>query len=243
MACRLEIGGLESLPGQIGTRDSGLGTRVCLPDGRCQSEGTAGTLSPSLSRAGSRVPGSGSRQSGFTLIEILVVIVIIATLAGMAVLSLGGAGNRNWTGEVQRLASLLQLVADRALIDKAHYGVMMESDGYSVVRFDAAAMKWQALDTESAGRSAARFASHQLPENIRLEVLEEAQMPGAESKEFAAERKEEEEQLPQFVALSSGEILPVELAMFLLSDGDISRGASISYTSLAGLKVEWQVDD
>lgn len=236
MACRLDAGGRDSAPGQIGTRDSGPGTRVCLPEGRCQCAGTAGALSPSLSHA-------GSRQSGFTLIEILVVIVIIATLAGMAVLSLGGAGNRNWTGEVQRLASLLQLVADRALIDKAHYGVMVESDGYSVVRFDAAAMKWQALDTESAGRSAARFASHQLPENIRLEVLEEAQIPGAESKEFAAERKEEEEQLPQFVALSSGEILPVELAMFLLSDGDISRGASISYTSLTGLKVEWQVDD
>lgn len=191
------------------------------------------------------VPSSGVRRlsSGFTLIELLVVIVIIATLAGMAVLSLGSAGNRNWTGEVQRLASLLQLVADRALIDKAHYGVMLESDGYSVARFDAAAMKWQSLDTEDASRSAARFASHQLPENIRLEVLEAAELPGAESKEFASERKDQEEQLPQFVALSSGEILPAEMVMYLLSDGDISRGASISYTSLEGLKVEWQADD
>ncbi|SDZ80193.1 type II secretion system minor pseudopilin GspH [Microbulbifer marinus] len=180
---------------------------------------------------------------GFTLIEVLVVIVIIATLAGMAVLSLGNSDARAWSGEVQRLAALLQLVADRALIDKAHYGVVLEQDRYSVVRFDPAAMQWQSLETGAAKSLAARFATHELPGNMRLEVIAEAELPAAAPAEFAADQEDAEQSLPQFVALSSGEILPVELALFLLQDADISRGASISYNSLHGLQLEWQADE
>lgn len=183
------------------------------------------------------------RSRGFTLIEVLVVIVIIATLAGMAVLSLGNSGARAWSGEVQRLAALLQLVADRALIDKAHYGVVLESDGYSVVRYNPTELQWQSLDEAAAKSVAARFVAHQLPDNMRLEVLEQTELPAAEATEFAAEEDSDEQPVPQFVALSSGEVLPVELAMFLLQDGDISRGATISYNSLHGLQLEWQADD
>lgn len=184
-----------------------------------------------------------ARDRGFTLIELLVVIVIIAVLAGMAVLSLGSSGARAWTGEVQRLANLLQLVADRALIDKAHYGVVLESDGYSVVRFDPTTLKWVSLDSIVTGSAAARFASHELPPNARLEVISETELPNVEETEFAAEQGEGDDQIPQFVAMSSGEILPVEMAVFLMEDGDISRGATISYTSLHGLRLEWQADD
>lgn len=181
------------------------------------------------------------RQRGFTLIEILVVIVIIAVMASMAVLALGNSGARAWTSETQRLAALLQLVADRALIDKAHYGVLLESDGYSVVRFEQAEMQWQPMD--ATGSPAARFSARQLPGNMRIEVLEEAQMPTPEVAEFAAEEEEEGRAVPQFVALSSGEVLPSEVAIFLLEDSDIARAAVISYTSLEGLKIEWQSND
>ncbi|MFC6635653.1 type II secretion system minor pseudopilin GspH [Microbulbifer taiwanensis] len=185
---------------------------------------------------------TANRNRGFTLIEVLVVIVIIATLAGMAVLSLGNSGARAWSGEVQRLAALLQLVADRALIDKAHYGVVLEPDGYSVVRFNPTELEWQSLDEAVAKSVAARFVAHQLPDNMRLEVLEQAELPSAEATEFAAESAEDEQPIPQFIALSSGEVLPVELAMFLLDAGDTSRGATISYSSLHGLQLEWQAE-
>ncbi|WP_250462128.1 type II secretion system minor pseudopilin GspH [Microbulbifer litoralis] len=188
-----------------------------------------------------------ARSRGFTLIELLVVIVIIAVMAGMAVLALGNSGARAWSGEVQRLANLLQLVADRALIDKAHYGVVLQPEAYSVVRYDPSTMKWQSLDDASSGASSAagaRFASHELPPHTRLEVLSQTELPMAEETEFAAEESNDEDDLkPQFVALSSGEILPVELAVFFLSDGDISRTAGISYSSLHGLQLEWQIDD
>ncbi|AOS97884.1 hypothetical protein AUP74_02487 [Microbulbifer aggregans] len=183
------------------------------------------------------------RHRGFTLIELLVVIVIIAVLAGMAVVSLGGAGGRAWSAEVQRLANLLQLVADRALIDKAHYGVVFEPDSYSVVRFDPITMTWESLGEAAQGTAAARFASHQLPDNIRLEVLSEAEMPVTAPAEFAADRRNDEKPIPQFVSLSSGEVLPAELAVLLLEGGRVQREARMNYSSLNGLELQWGAND
>ncbi|QKX18242.1 type II secretion system protein [Microbulbifer sp. YPW1] len=203
------------------------------------------------------------RQRGFTLIELLVVIVIIASLAGMATLSLSNSDSRNWTGEVQRLANLLQLVSDRALIDKMHYGVVFEEDSYQVVRYDTATMKWQTIDFSGqagASASARRFTAHQLTPNMRLEILSQTELPGARdadssfggsrasgsssSKDDKAGKKgKEEEILPQFAALSSGEVLPVEIAFLLLKDGDVGRAAVISYSSLYGMQLEWQSDE
>ncbi|MCA0901535.1 type II secretion system protein [Microbulbifer agarilyticus] len=197
-----------------------------------------------------RVPAR--HQRGFTLIELLVVIVIIASLAGMATLSLRNTDVRNWTGEVQRLANLLQLVADRALIDKAHYGVIFEEASYRVVRYDASALKWLEVDFSATPGSAnaSRFMSHELPPNMRLEVLSQTELPDADGqassfspRSSSAKKQDDEEIAPQFAALSSGEVLPVELAFLLMRNGDVGRGATISYSSLYGMELEWQADD
>lgn len=184
-----------------------------------------------------RLRSSIRHSAGFTLIELLVVIVIIATLAGMAVLSLGSSGARAWSSEVQRLAAVLQLVADRAVIDKAHYGLVLESDRYTVVRYDATNMQWQSPEPGDSRAGAARFAAHQLPENMRLEVLEEAEIPTATGND------DDDGPMPQFVALSTGEVLPVELALLLIEDREVARAASITYSSLSGLQLQWQSDD
>ena len=205
------------------------------------------------------------RQRGFTLIELLVVIVIIASLAGMATLSLNNSDSRNWTGEVQRLANLLQLISDRALIDKVHYGVVFEEDSYQVVRYDPSTMKWAEIDVSGqagASANARRFTAHQLTPNMRLEILSQTELPGAKSADtsfggsrsssgLTASKKnggdgkkgDDEEILPQFAALSSGEVLPVEIAFLLMKDGDVGRAAIISYSSLYGMQLEWQSDE
>ncbi|AQQ67627.1 type II secretion system protein GspH [Microbulbifer agarilyticus] len=197
-----------------------------------------------------RVPAR--HQRGFTLIELLVVIVIIASLAGMATLSLRNTDTRNWTGEVQRLANLLQLVADRALIDKAHYGVVFEESSYQVVRYDSSALKWLEVDFSATPGSAnaSRFMAHELPPNMRLEVLSQTELPDADGQttsfspnSSSSKKQDDEEIAPQFAALSSGEVLPVELAFLLMRNGDVGRGAIISYSSLYGMELEWQADD
>ncbi|MCH9692549.1 MAG: general secretion pathway protein GspH [Gammaproteobacteria bacterium] len=185
-------------------------------------------------------------------------MVIIATLAGMTTLSIGSASSRKWNGEVQRLAHLLQLVADRALIDKTHYGVLLEEEAYRVVRYDPLASQWSEIDfsSDTAGAVNHRFAAHALPPNMHLEVLEQTELPGADETEAGADDLENIDEegndgedgpqrapTPQFAALSSGEVLPVEVAMHLMKGRDISRSAIISYSSLYGMQLEWLVDD
>ena len=57
------------------------------------------------------------RQAGLTLIEVLVVLVIIAVMAGMTVLGLGSLGRGNQAeAEARRLADRLQLASDDVLV-------------------------------------------------------------------------------------------------------------------------------
>jgi general secretion pathway protein H len=58
------------------------------------------------------------RNQGFTLIEILVVIVIVATIVSMALLSVGLVGeDAELDKERLRLASVIETIQDEALRD------------------------------------------------------------------------------------------------------------------------------
>jgi general secretion pathway protein H len=120
---------------------------------------------------------------------------------------------------------------------------VFEPDSYTVVQFDPQTMTWQSLEDAGQGGRAARFMSHQLPANIRLEVLNEAELPLSDSAEFAADRDNEDRLMPQFVSLSSGEVLPAELAVVLLEGDRVQREARMAYSSLYGLELDWSGGD
>ena len=54
--------------------------------------------------------------AGFTLIEVLVVLVLIGVIAGLATLSLGNGAERELRKESDRLAAVLRLARDELLI-------------------------------------------------------------------------------------------------------------------------------
>lgn len=56
------------------------------------------------------------RQRAFTLIELLIVVVIIGLTAGLAVLSVGGLGERRWAVEAARFVELARFVQDESLL-------------------------------------------------------------------------------------------------------------------------------
>ena len=58
------------------------------------------------------------RQTGFTLLEILVVLILLGIILSVAVLSTGGVKERELEQEVQRMVRLIQLAKEEAVLKK-----------------------------------------------------------------------------------------------------------------------------
>jgi prepilin-type N-terminal cleavage/methylation domain-containing protein len=72
-------------------------------------------------------PALLSNQRGFTLLEIMVAIVIIALLSAISIPGLELAGERPRLAEAGRIQAWMQQLADRSLLDGAAYGIQLET--------------------------------------------------------------------------------------------------------------------
>lgn len=145
-------------------------------------------------------PGS-ERGRGFTLIELLVTLLIMGLLAGLASLSIGGGAHRAARDEAERLYQLLAFASDEATLQGEEYGLVVEDDGYRVLRFDPATEAW----AEATGKP---WEPHALPAGMRLE-LSLAEAPGARRRD--ARDGADGEPVPEILLLSSGEVTPFRI--------------------------------
>ena len=143
---------------------------------------------------------------GFSLIELLVVVVIIGLFAGTAVLSLSVVGvDRELERETFRLRTLLDTLMDEAVLETRDYGVLFTRNGYRFFVYDYQAPGW----FDPVGD---RFLSeHRLAEPLELTLLLENREVALNSE---YEPEDGEQPQPQVVLLASGEITPFETQLF-----------------------------
>ncbi|HCA23718.1 MAG TPA: type II secretion system protein GspH [Pseudomonas sp.] len=102
-------------------------------------------------------------SAGFTLIEVLVVLVLIGVIAGLATLSLGNGAERELRKESDRLAAVLRLARDELLISGGNERALgLRRDSYSVldlVLLDDASREWRPVQDPQLG-------PHWLPEGL-----------------------------------------------------------------------------
>jgi prepilin-type N-terminal cleavage/methylation domain-containing protein len=67
---------------------------------------------------------SRSRQSGFTLIEISVVVIILATISAMSLFAINQAFDRRYKSQADNLLVWLNQLSDQAALEAVPYGVI-----------------------------------------------------------------------------------------------------------------------
>ncbi|HVC02431.1 MAG TPA: type II secretion system minor pseudopilin GspH [Steroidobacteraceae bacterium] len=147
------------------------------------------------------------RNKGFTLVEILVVLVIIAVMLSMAVLSINVAGRDSQLHEEsRRIVGLLDLLHDRALLEGRDFGLLVEPRAYEFLVYDNFRDRWQPFDTQR------EFRRRELPKglSLRLELDARQVVLKAPPSELAADAAPP---TPQIAIAASGEGTPFRLTL------------------------------
>lgn len=145
-------------------------------------------------------------SAGFSLIELLVVVVIIGIFAGAAVLSISTAGNdREIEREAFRLRTLLELIREESVMQSRDYGVLFSESGYRFYIYDPERLLWfEPVDD--------RFlAARLLADPIAIELSLEDRLITLDT-QFNEEGLEEPE--PQVALLASGEMTPFQISFY-----------------------------
>jgi general secretion pathway protein H len=88
-------------------------------------------------------------QRGFTLIEVLVVIVIISIIATGSLVAFGDFGaSRKAIVFAEQFSSYLKLVRQRAILEMNTLGINVTKEGYETFRFEQGKV-WQAMPKNS----------------------------------------------------------------------------------------------
>lgn len=143
-----------------------------------------------------------ARSSGFTLLELLVVLVLIGVIISFAVLSVGDGGRQErLRQEAERLTSLFNLASEEAVLQSMELGVVLQRGGYAFMTYDGNG--WLPVTGDDL------FREHALPDGVELALF----MDGLQVSLVPPTAEQEEALEPQLWFSSSGERTPFELSL------------------------------
>ena len=135
------------------------------------------------------------RAAGFTLLELMAVILIIGIIVSFASLSIGQNTSRIVQDEVERLHGLIQLAGEEAVLQRRELALEFDRDSYQFLEMGSEG--WQPIEEDKMLRK------RPLPEVVEVELT-------LEDVEASFEDKKN---LPRIFILSSGELSPFTLVL------------------------------
>jgi general secretion pathway protein H len=168
------------------------------------------------------------RARGFTLLEILVVLVIIGVMIAMATLSFGVLGqDRESEDETRRIWAVIGQAREEAELQAIDLAIFVGQTDYEFLRFDTRRNEWTPVVDDKL------YARRTLPEGLRFRLWMEGReivlKPGLPDR---SKKDESQKWPPQVTVLSSGDVVPFEMQverdgapalwrMTSLADGDL----------------------
>lgn len=171
-------------------------------------------------RAAAAMTSSLRSARGFTMIELMVVILLVGLLVSFAVLSVGGPSARDIQHEeARRILARMDLAREEAVMQARSLGVRFERDGY--LFYGIGEGQWRMLDQGGL------LDPHELPEAVAIDVeIDGLEVELFGDDETAAEENGDDEDddgeavRPQIFFLAGGEIVPDFTIRILSEDTD-----------------------
>ncbi|MGB1292607.1 MAG: type II secretion system minor pseudopilin GspH [Pseudoalteromonas sp.] len=169
-----------------------------------------------MSRVSLRQTKPPSYKRGFSLIEILVVLVVIAFATKMVVYSLDGGAEDALEKQALRLHTTINMASEFAILNQVELGFHIDEDVFEFLVFDGD--KWVTFDREELFEPLTITEEFKLTLNLEdlawaqenlLEQSNWRELMGSDDEESLLELKKLK--IPQVLILSSGEISAFQL--------------------------------
>jgi general secretion pathway protein H len=157
-----------------------------------------------------------AQSSGFTLIELMVVVFIIGLIASAAVITFGGdRRDTELDKEAERIHALLDYAREQAELQTRDFGLRINDHNYSFVVFDVMRNEWRTSDEDDSLRQ------RDFPEGMIPTVVLEGRPIVLSVKK--SDKKGIEDFKPQIMVFANGDLSSFEITLQREGGGDKAR--------------------